>query len=58
MIFHCRHRAFGVGMFDVDEVLAADRALERAGTSPGPFEAVIGTISSCHGAVSALHVSA
>lgn len=57
MIFHCRHRAFGVGMFDVDEVLAADRELDRAGSVPGPFEAVVGTISSCHGAVSALHVS-
>jgi hypothetical protein len=57
MIFHCRHRAFGVGMFDVDEVLAADRELDRAGRAPGPFEAVVGTISSCHGAVSALHVS-
>lgn len=57
MIFHCRHRAFGVGMFDVAEVLGADRELERAGESAGPFEAVVATISSCHGAVSALHVS-
>ena len=57
MIFHCRHRAFGVGMFDVAEVLAADRQLTRAGEQPGSFEAVIGTISSCHGAVSALHIS-
>ncbi len=57
MIFHCRHRAFGVGMFDVDEVLSADRELERAGALPGTFEAVVGTISSCHGAVSALRVS-
>lgn len=57
MVLHCRHRAFGVGMFGVEEVLAADRELARAGTLPGPFEAVIGTISSCHGAVSALRVS-
>ncbi|HET7602080.1 MAG TPA: hypothetical protein VFK36_03625 [Gemmatimonadales bacterium] len=57
LVFHCRHRAFGVGMFDVAEVLDADRQLQRAGTEAGPFEAVIGTISSCHGAVSAFHVS-
>jgi hypothetical protein len=57
LILHCRHRAFGVGMFDVAEVLGADRELQRAAESAGPFEAVIGTISSCHGAVSAFRVS-
>ncbi len=57
LVFHCRHRAFGVGMFDVTEVLEADRLLAEAGAVAGPFEAVVGTISSCHGAVSALAVS-
>ena len=57
LVFHCRHRAFGVGMFDVAEVLAADQALSAAGHEPGPFEAVVATISSCHGAASALRVS-
>jgi hypothetical protein len=57
MVLHCRHRAFGVGMFDVDEVLAAERQVAEAGAEPGPFEALVGTISSCHGAVSALAVS-
>jgi hypothetical protein len=57
LILHCRHRAFGVGMVDVAEVLGADRELQRAGEAAGPFEAVIGTISSCHGAVSAFRVS-
>jgi hypothetical protein len=44
-------------MFDVDEVLAAERQVAEAGAEPGPFEALVGTISSCHGAVSALAVS-
>lgn len=57
LILHCRHRTFGVGMFDAAEVLQADGELQRAGEAEGPFEAVIGTISSCHGAVSAFHVS-
>lgn len=56
LLFQCRHRTFGVGMFDVREVLEADRALADAGRVPGPFEAVVGTISSCHGAVSVLAV--
>jgi hypothetical protein len=55
-IFHCRHRAFGVGMLDAASVLAADRDLESAGDAQGPFEALIGTVSSCHGAVSALRI--
>lgn len=58
LLFRCRHRVHGVGMFDADEVLAADRALDDAGRVGAAFEAIVGTISSCHGAVSVLAVSA
>jgi hypothetical protein len=58
LLFRCRHRVHGVGMFDADEVLAADRALDEAGREDAAFEAIVGTISSCHGAVNALAVGA
>ena len=50
LLFHCTHRAFGVGMIDVRDVLAADAAIAAAGTSAqGRF--LIGTVSHCHGAL-------
>jgi hypothetical protein len=45
-------------MFEAEEVLAADRALVDAARAGTPFEAVVGTISSCHGAVNVLAVGA
>ena len=48
-IFHCVHRAFGVGMFDTAEVLAADRLVAESGTG-GPADVLVGTVSHCHGA--------
>jgi hypothetical protein len=49
-IFHCAHRAFGVGMLDVRDILAADRAVaERAADRPTAF--LVGTASHCHGAL-------
>lgn len=56
VLFVCQHRVFGVGMFDVSEVLAGDRAVASAGTSGSPVDVVVGTISSCHGAVNLLHL--
>jgi hypothetical protein len=58
LLFRCRHRVHGVGMFEAEEVLAADRALVDAARAGTPFEAVVGTISSCHGAVNVLAVGA
>lgn len=55
-LFVCRHRAFGVGMFDVAAVLAGDRAVAEAGTRPGRVDVLVGTVSGCHGAVSLLHL--
>ncbi len=54
----CRHRAFGVGMFDADEVLAADALVADAGRSGEEVRILVGTVSSCHGAVGMLVLGA
>lgn len=54
-VLHCRHRAFGVGMFDTAEVLAADAVIAAAGAR-GTAEVIIGTVSHCHGALTRLVV--
>lgn len=56
-IFHCTHRAYGVGMFDTADVLAADRLVAEAGTR-GAAEVLIGTVSHCHGALNVLGIGA
>jgi hypothetical protein len=56
-LFVCRHRVFGVGMFDVAAVLEGDRLVAEAGSRPGEVDVVVGTVSGCHGAVSLLHLS-
>jgi hypothetical protein len=56
VLFVCRHRVFGVGMFDVRAVVAGDAQVAEAGTPGTPVDVVVGTISSCHGAVSLLHL--
>lgn len=48
-IFHCTHRAYGVGMFDTREVIAGDD-LVRAAAERGAAEVLVGTMSHCHGA--------
>ena len=49
-VFHCSHRAYGVGMLDVADVLAADRAIaDRGGRGAAAF--LVGTASHCHGAL-------
>ncbi len=55
-LFLCRHRVFGVGMFDVDEVLAGDAAVAAAGESGASATVLVGTVSRCHGAVSLLRL--
>jgi hypothetical protein len=50
---HCRHRTFGVGMFDTAEVLAADEVIREAGNA-GASEIIVGTTSHCHGALTRL----
>jgi hypothetical protein len=58
VLFVCQHRVFGVGMFDVRTVVAGDALVAEAGTPGTPVDVVVGTISSCHGAVSLLHLGA
>jgi len=53
-LFVCRHHVFGVGTFAVEAVLAGDRLVAEAGASGAPAGVLVGTISSCHGAVNLL----
>jgi len=52
-VMHCRHRTFGVGMFDTVEVLEAD-AIIRESAGAGAAEVLIATTSHCHGALTRL----
>jgi hypothetical protein len=56
-VFHCAHRAFGVGMFDVSAVVRAD-ALVATAADGRAAEVLVGTVSHCHGALSLLELSA
>jgi hypothetical protein len=56
-VLHCTHRAYGVGMFDTRDVIAADAAIALAGDRSAA-DAVIGTVSHCHGALTRLVVPA
>jgi hypothetical protein len=56
-VFHCAHRAFGVGMFDVAAVVDADR-LVAAAADGRAAEVLVGTVSHCHGALSVLELAA
>ncbi len=55
VIFHCTHRAYGVGMLDTADVLSADRFIAVECTNGG--DVLIGTVSHCHGALNVLSVS-
>ncbi|HEX6643906.1 MAG TPA: hypothetical protein VF037_04470 [Gemmatimonadales bacterium] len=57
-ILRCRHRTFGVGMFDAAEVLAADRLVADAGAPGRAVVIPVGTVSACHGAVGLLAIGA
>jgi hypothetical protein len=56
VLFVCEHRVFGVGMFDVTAVLAGNATVASAGSSGSPVDVLIGTVSSCHGAVNLLRL--
>jgi hypothetical protein len=56
VLFTCRHRVYGVGMFDVATVLEGDAVVARAGAEGTPIDVLVGTISACHGAASLLHL--
>jgi hypothetical protein len=52
-VFHCAHRAFGVGMIDVRPIVDADRAIAERGAL-GRADFLVGTASHCHGALQRL----
>jgi hypothetical protein len=58
VLFVTRHRAFGVGMFDVSAARAARDVLRSAAASGDPAAIVVGTLSACHGAVSIVELGA
>ena len=55
VIFHCEHRAYGVGMFDTQAVLEGDALVARA-AAHNAADVLVGTVSHCHGALDVLHV--
>ncbi len=55
-LFVCRHHVFGVGTFAVDAVLEGDAMVRAAGESGAAAAVLVGTISSCHGAVNLLRL--
>jgi hypothetical protein len=55
VIFHCQHRAYGVGMFDTREVIAGDALVQRAAEASAA-EVLVGTVSHCHGALTVLAI--
>jgi len=55
-LFVCKHQVFGVGMFAAEAVCAGDRLVEEAGAER-KAEILVGTISSCHGALNLLRIA-
>jgi hypothetical protein len=55
-LFVCRHHVFGVGTFGVEAVLAGDAVVAAAGATGDAAAVLVGTISSCHGAVNLLSI--
>ena len=55
-IFHCTHRAYGVGMIDVRDVLQSELMLVES-VERGHARLLVGTVSHCHGALGLLAVS-
>jgi hypothetical protein len=56
-VFHCAHRAYGVGMFDVSVVVEADALVARVAAGRRA-EVLLGTVSHCHGALAVLELAA
>jgi hypothetical protein len=44
-------------MFDVAAVLEGDAVVAEAGRTQSPVDVLVGTVSSCHGAVNVMHLS-
>ena len=57
VLFICRHRVYGVGMFDVSTVLAGDAARGAGRGGAGAVDVLVATVSACHGAASLLRLA-
>jgi hypothetical protein len=55
LLFHCTHRAYGVGMIDTRDVVDADAVVARVGTADY-VSVLVGTVSHCHGALGVLEI--
>jgi hypothetical protein len=55
VIFHCTHRAYGVGMIDTRDVVAGDDLVRSAGEEAAA-DVLVGTMSHCHGAFERLAI--
>jgi hypothetical protein len=55
VVFHCTHRAYGVGMIDVADLLAADTLVAREGTGAA-VTVLVSTASHCHAAIGLLQL--
>ena len=56
VVFHCSHRAYGVGMIDTADVVEADRLVREAAAGAGA-RVLVATASHCHGAVNLLSIA-
>ncbi len=56
VLFACRHVAYGVGMYPAHLALDARHLLDGLAERPSGGDLVIGSISSCHGAIAVLRV--
>lgn len=54
-VFHCTHRAYGVGMIDTRDVIEADRFVGSIGAG-GEADVLVATASHCHGALGILSI--
>ena len=57
LLFHCTHRAYGVGMIDVRDVVRADASIAARG-SAAEAAFLVGTVSHCHGALRCITIGA
>ncbi|MGH7539320.1 MAG: hypothetical protein ACREMF_11850 [Gemmatimonadales bacterium] len=55
-LFVCRHHVHGVGTFAVDAVLEGERLVGQAAQDPAGAMVLVGTVSSCHGALNLLSI--
>jgi hypothetical protein len=57
-LFVCQHHVYGVGTFAVESVLEGERIVAEAVRASAEALVLVGTVSSCHGAVNLLKVGA